>query len=223
MADQPIRQVAYKVRISDLISNKYTKEEGKWEPNYVQIGDLKVSRVNVIANVISNYQSGEGDYSTITIDDGTESIQLKAWKEDTRVMEGIEIGDIVLVMGKIREYNEEKYITPEIIRKLEEPEWLLYRKKELEKIYGEAKKRKEEEKESSITIKEEVVSNKKSDPERQKILNIVEKLSSKEGADKLEIIKESGLEEQEADGIIQSLLMDGEIFELKPGKIKILG
>jgi len=226
MDSQPIRQVAYKVWVSDLVNNEYKQEKGEWEPNYVLVHDKKVSRVNIIANVITNYKNEQGDYVSITMDDGSASIQVKAWKEDVSLIEGLEVGTTVLIIGRIREYNNEKYLTPEIVRKLDKPEWLIYRKKEITKEYGDLiKKTEQTKKENGINIvtEEEVVDSPSREGNRQKILNIIENLSSEEGADKLEIIKEAQLDEQTADGIIQSLLMEGEIFEIKPGKIKILG
>ena len=46
------RQVAYKTAISDILKADYVKEEGEWVPNYVKIGDKKVSRVNILAVVV---------------------------------------------------------------------------------------------------------------------------------------------------------------------------
>jgi RPA family protein len=226
MENQPVRQVAYKVWISDIVNNEFIKEEGEWEPNYLTIQDKKVSRVNIIANVITNYKNDEGDYVSVTIDDGSNSIQVKAWKEDISILTGLEIGETILLIARVREYNNEKYLTPEIVKKLDKPEWLVYRKKELEKVYGSLVVKTEpikEELNEGAPVEEEVVSSSNEDGNRQKILNIIETLATEEGADKLDIIKDSELNDQTAEGIIQSLLMEGEIFELKPGKIKILG
>jgi len=234
MENQQIRQVAYKVWIADIVNNEFIKEKGEWDPNYVLIKDKKVSRINIIANVITNYSSAEGDYSSITIDDGSNSIQLKAWKEDVKLLSDLNVGETILVIGRVREYNNEKYLTPEVVKLLKFPEWLMYRKKELNKEYGEpiTTKRKinpqKEEIKDAIKInnnppEEELIEDSNNEGARQKILNIIEKIATEEGADKLEIIKESNLDDQTADGIIQGLLMEGEIFEIKPGKIKILG
>ena len=226
MENQPVRQVAHKVWISDIITNEFIKEKGEWEPNYLLVHDKKISRVNIIANVITNYKNEEGDYVSVTIDDGSNSIQVKAWKEDVSILTGLEVGETILMIARVREYNNEKYLTPEIIKKLDKPEWLVYRKKELTKEYGSLVKKTEPVKEESkigSPVEEEVVDSSGEEGTRQKILNIIENLATEEGADKLDIINKSQLDEQTADGIIQGLLMEGEIFEIKPGKIKILG
>ena len=46
------RQIAYKIRIKDILEGKYVKEEG-WNPNYIVTANEKeVSRVNIIGIVI---------------------------------------------------------------------------------------------------------------------------------------------------------------------------
>lgn len=231
-----IRQIAYKAWISDIVNNEFIRQPGEWEPNYVLIRDLKVSRINIIANVITKYKSEDGDYIFLTIDDGSDNIQVKGWKEDTKLLDEANVGDIILLIGRIKESNSQRYLSPEAIRKLEKAEWLILRKKELTKIYGkfdESNSQKEigvklektptPTKEPDFYVKEEVVNEGSSENERQKVLNMIEKLSSKEGIDKLEIINNSGFNEQKARDIIQDLLREGEVFEIKPGKIKILG
>ena len=131
------RQTAYKIWISDLINSEYIKQEGEWDPNYIQIRDLNVARVNLVANVVLTYSNEDGTYITLTIDDGSGQIQIKAWRDDTILVKDFKIGDTILVIGRIREYNSQIYLTPEIIRKLENPLWLKVRKLELTKLYGE--------------------------------------------------------------------------------------
>ncbi|MDI6798966.1 MAG: OB-fold nucleic acid binding domain-containing protein, partial [Candidatus Aenigmarchaeota archaeon] len=116
------RLVAKKVRISDIVNGKYfsgSKEEMR--PSYVvtPFGD-KISRVNLIATVIDKFQS-EDEYSAITIDDGTEAIRVKTFRESTNLLQNIELGDLVLVIGKLKEYNGEVYVNGEIVKRIEDP------------------------------------------------------------------------------------------------------
>ena len=131
-----IRQIAYKVWVSDIVNNEFIRQSGEWEPNYVLIRDLKVSRVNIIANVITKYKSEDGDYIFLTIDDGSDNIQVKSWKDDTKILDGINVGDTILLIGRIRESSNQRYLSPEVIKKLEKVEWVILRKKELTKMYG---------------------------------------------------------------------------------------
>ena len=145
-------------------------------------------------------------------------------------MEDIEIGETVLLVGKVREYNSQVYIVPEIIKPLSSPEWVELRKKELSRLYGEREVRvqetpkpeeKKEESPQQDEIKVEEVSM-SGNSDRQKILNIIENLDKTEGSDLIEVIQESKLDEESANILIQELLKEGEIFEIKPGKLKII-
>ena len=64
-----IRQTAYKVRIKDLFSGTYAKEEGEFGINYVLFKNKKISRVNIIANVIEKYENEDKSYGVIDFDD----------------------------------------------------------------------------------------------------------------------------------------------------------
>jgi RecG-like helicase len=231
-----VRQIAHKVWISDLVNNEFVKQSGEWEPNYVTIKNLKVSRVNIIANIVTKYKSDEGDYIFLTIDDGSDNIQVKGWKEDAKTLEDSEVGTTILLIGRVRESNNQRYLSPEVIKKLDKPEWLILRKKELTEIYGDSNSItqpvkiespiKESPQEPSPIVKptivEEVVKESSKENERQKILNMIKIDSSDEGVDKSKIINDSEFDEQKTEEIIQNLLQEGEIFEIKPGKVKLL-
>ena len=126
------RQIAYKVRIGDLINGEYIEQEG-WKPNYVVVGDRKISRVNIIAGVIDK-QIGE-NLSTLTVDDGSGNIQIRAFKEDSFKLQNIEIGDIVIIIGRPRRNFNQYFVSYEIVKKLD-PAWAKVRLKELEKAFG---------------------------------------------------------------------------------------
>ena len=55
MAQQLLRQIAYIVRIKDILDGTYTKEEG-WNPSHVKIGENNVSRVNLIGIVLGTVE-----------------------------------------------------------------------------------------------------------------------------------------------------------------------
>ncbi|MBT4334204.1 hypothetical protein HOD61_00065 [archaeon] len=237
------RQTAYKAWISDLINNEYIQQKGEWEPNFVQIRNKQVSRVNIIAIAVEKFNNDDGSYASLSIDDGTETIPLKVWKEEMDIIEGIEVGDIILTIGKIKEYNGLRYILPEIVKKIENPRWVEVRKIELTKEYG-APSIVAEKPSSNISeepITEEVNTSPKvesigieveeeqldsgsqlSKGSRQDLLDIISRSKSEEGMDILELIETSGIDEESANSLIQELLKEGEIFEIKKGKVKII-
>ena len=129
MPEQQIqpRQTAFKVLISDLINGNYVQQEG-WQPNYVQVGDKQISRINLMTAVIDK-QASES-LITITLDDGSGNITAKCFNEDTKKLQDINIGDFVLIIGKLRKYNEQLFIAVEIAKKVD-PVWGKVRKIEL--------------------------------------------------------------------------------------------
>ena len=120
------RHIAYKLRIRDILSSRYVKIEGV-NPNYLQINDQEVSRVNVIGFVVQ--KSDMDNYSGLLIDDGTGKIPARAF-ENNFLLNNIDIGDVVLVIGRPREYLEEKYLLVEIAKKIN-PLWAKARSLEL--------------------------------------------------------------------------------------------
>ncbi len=131
----PKRQTAQKVWISMLHQGSYVKQLGEYDPNFIQYNGMDIARVNIIGTIVAKYVGDNTAYVALTLDDGSGSIRLKAWKEDALVLEKFKPGDLVLVVGKPREYNEEIYISPEIVKKTE-PNYELVRKLELIHLHG---------------------------------------------------------------------------------------
>jgi len=217
----PKRNTAYKFWIKDLLNAVPISQDGL---HVFDIRGREASRVNIIAAVVDKQTNEEKTFSSITLDDGTETIRVKTWNEDVKKLESINIGDPVIVIGKISLYGNELSIRPEIVKQ-QEPEWLLVRKKELEKTYGKP----EELKEKPITeetppheITEEVVVSGPTITTRQKILELVEKETAKEGIETTRLIRLSGLKEEEAEKAIDELLREGELFQPRTGFLKVI-
>ena len=233
MAQQQ-RQTAYKVWLSDLINGNYVKNEGEWESNYVEVKDFQVSRINLVANVVFRFESDDENFCSVTLDDGSETIRVKTWKEDTSRLDGFKVGDIVMLIGRVREYNNEIYLTPEVVNKVENPNWELVRKLELIKRCGKPSyEKKREVKVEASSVGTESVSEEKpvveedivedgGDNKRQLILELITKNDSEEGVEMNEVVKESKLGEEEVTSIIDELLKEGEIFQPKQGRLKVI-
>jgi RPA family protein len=126
------RQVAKKVQIKTINLGDFVKQEG-FNPSYVDIEGFRISRVRVLATVIDKFVSEDGNYATLTLDDTTDTIRCKVFR-DLEIIENIEKGDLIDVIGKIKEYNEERYIQPEIIVKIDDSNFEVLRKLEIEKF-----------------------------------------------------------------------------------------
>ena len=224
MAEPQKRQIAYKVRIGEILSSRYVKEEG-WQPNYIlTIEGKKISRINLIAAVISMQR--EDSTSSVVVDDGTGEILLRSFEGFLELKE-IGVGDIVNIIGKPREFGQEKYILPEIMKRLQNPGWIGVRNLELSRLTGDIKDTKApvpEIKGGEKVVEEAVEGAKAAGPEKvtpfQKIYSLIKELDSGEGAEISEVGRRSGLDN--AEEILAELLKEGEIFEIRRGRVKVL-
>ena len=195
------RQIAYKVRISDILSSRLSKENMSL---YVIVNNLNVSRVNIISTLV--YKDEDASYGSAIIDDGTGRISLRSF-EGKGIFSKIDVGDIILIVGKIREFNDERFIVPEIIKKINNQDWINVRNIELQNNVV-AKLGDEE-----SLIEDNVNS-------ADDVLSLIRKLDSGEG-----VLIDDVLKESKNDGVektLSKMLENGDIFEIKPGKIKIL-
>jgi RPA family protein len=209
------RQTAFKVWIKELLYNPYVEQQGELQPNYIEIRNQRVSRINVIATVIDKQESPQ--LLTLTLDDGSSSIQAKAFNEDMLKFASLSIGDLLLVIGKPRKYNQQLYISLEIAKKLD-PLWSKVRKIELEK-QAPLSQIIQVQQENHQPVVEEVV---KENNERKHILEAIQVLDQGEGTDVLTIIRETKLPENIVEEIVEDLLKDGEIYQPRPNLIKTL-
>lgn len=207
MSEQFKRNIAYKCKIGDLLIGNPIFSEEKFV--CIELGDKKISRVNIIGNIIDRYdREGEKQYTFFTFDDGSGQIKLKVFGEDAEKFKGINSGETVVVIGVVRNFNNETYLSPEIIRS-QDTRYLLIRKLELEK----------ENKSFSPKIEKKEVS-----AIRDKLLEKIKNSEEAGGIDLDNLIiefKEASPEiiNQE----VQKFLEEGIAFEPRPGRIRYLG
>jgi len=219
--EQIERQVAYKIWLSNLNNGEYTKQEGEFAPNYINVDGKKISRINTVATVIQKTTSDDETYSSLTIDDGSAQIRVKAWKEDVKIFSEVDVSDLILLIGKLREYQDELYITPEVVKKVS-PKFQILRNLELNKEYGKPKPLSMElnTKEETIEVKEEKIGN-SPEQNRQVLLDKIQEFDQGEGAEISKVLTNSGIEEKEAEKMLQSLLLEGEVFNISSDKVKL--
>ena len=209
MAEQQFkRNTAYKLRIGDLLVGKAEMNGDKFA--FLQLGNKKVIRVNIIGNIVDKYEAdGERKYVFFTLDDGSGQIKLKAFGDDNEKFKTVTQGQTVTVIGTLKHWNNETYVGPEIIKETD-PKYLLLRKLETEQ-------------DKSIVVsttqdKTQIIAIK------DKILDLVKAAEENGGLelDKL-IIELNGFSPMIINQEIQRLLEEGIIFEPRPGKIRYLG
>ena len=186
---------AYKLDISDIISSPYVKTEADLEPNYIDIaGKLRVIRVRILAKVTFKYISDDGNYASITLGDGKNSIRVKAW-QDIKCLKETEKEDLIDIIANVREWNGEVYLVPEVLRKIDDPDFETLRRLEIQKF------RKDMDLPEKKDIEKEIGSENKTVPGTSAIVDVDTKdtkdIDDKEKEDKAETLKEESPAKEE--------------------------
>jgi RPA family protein len=211
MADQEIkRQTAYKCTIDTVNKGTLVKKQG-WESNYIMTEYGDISRVNIIAVVVSK------EDNNLNLDDGTGQISGRIFERPEQLQD-IDIGDIVLVIGRPREFNNKIYLTIELIRKIN-PGWVAYRKKELSLIQK-IREPKEIESMEKKVMEPKIIESTATIGSKEKISKIIRELDHGEGASTDDVLRLSKVSNGEE--IISDMMMRGEIYEAKAGYIKLM-
>jgi RecG-like helicase len=201
------RNIAFKYRIGDLLIGKPVMDGDRF--SFLELGSKKIVRVNIIGNIIDKYESG-GDrkYIFFTLDDGSGQIKLKCFSDDVERFKNVFQGQTVLVIGSLRNFNNETYISPEIIKE-QDTKYLLIRKLEIEK---------DKNKGAVPLAKEQIFAVK------DRILGII-KEAEKDGGIEMDMIIMSlrDISSEIINQEIKRLLEEGIVFEPRPGKIRWLG
>ncbi len=194
------REIARKAGISEINSGLNSDSEG-------------ARRVNVFATVVEKISEEGKPYRSLVIDDGTGQIQLRFFDgSDETLFQIAQVGDFSIIIGKVRQYNDEKYIIPEIVKKLN-VKWAEVRQLELKIMRvqpGKAEKIME-----NCPLDSDLVCQ-----DKMKIYRTVKELDGGKGAEISDVIKMSG--NINAETIIRSMIQSGDLFEVLPGKLKVL-
>ena len=203
--------VCRKLRVIDIVN-------GEWDDENQCVRTVfgKVNEIRAFGTVMDKFVTEDGKYSYIILDDGTETIRLKTWRDDVRRMDGIEKGDIVDIIGKLNYYNEEIYIFPKIIKKISYNFWLLRHLEIIENLKT-LPKEKIETKVTKEKKKEEIEEFEILDSDVT-IKKILETLKSGEFS-KEEIIERTSLDEIDVELALRELTDEKKIEE-KNGKFK---
>jgi len=197
------RNIAYKFRIGSILAGKPIIEAERLK--HVEIEGKQAVRVNILANIIDKYvQEGEKKFASITLDDATGQIKVKTFGEDIEKFSTFNQGDTILLVGLLRSWNNEVYLTPEIMKK-KDPSYLLIRKLEVE-----LNQPKKIDKDQLLQLKEKIT--------------LMIKTSEKDGGIDIDkIILEAKEPPEIINSEIKRLLEDGVIYEPRPGKLRYLG
>ena len=226
------RSTAYRIRLKNIVNSPYEKREG-FNPSVIKFNTLEISRVNVVASIVGKYLTDDQNYCAITLDDGSETIRVKNFGAEVGVIKELNVGDIVRIIGKVKEYNEEKYIAGEISKVLN-PNWIIVNELELSN-------QKQTETDTSTTDStNKVIETKPNSSENEEIISISSDSGDSESSIKQKILqylknndKGTGvimdqimtsldISSEEVKNSLYELLKVGEIYEPKKGILKIL-
>lgn len=202
------RNIAHKLRIGDILIGKPILDNERF--SFLELGDKKIIRVNLVGNIVDKYESeGESKYLSLTLDDGSGQIKLKCFGDDSDKFRNILQGQTIVIIGLLRVFNNEIYISPEIIKEID-IRYLLVRKLEIEK---------ERNKNNSTSMQRGQIN-----AARDRILEMVKNSESQGGmeTDYL-IINLREISPAVINQEIKRLLEEGIIFEPRPGKVRWLG
>lgn len=229
-----LRQTARKVRIHDLMNGTWVKKEGM-EASFVTTPQGEdVARARILATVVAKFISEDGNFGSITLDDGSDTIRAKCFKE-LNLLKKAEVGDLMDLIGKTREYNGEIYLLSEIIQKVKDPNWELLRRLELIRKLrgfkggkpqaGVAPERQETPRQAPETRQQAQEGQKPAEAGeggsgelRKSILKMIE--SEPEGMEFKEIMQKAGAPEPRVEAILNDILSEGICYEPTPGKIR---
>ena len=236
------RAIAIKLNINHILSGTYVKADGK---NYLETTwGVHVSRVHILGTIVrkwvspadSESKSDRTPQASLTVDDGTETIRLKAWKDDIKIFEDFQIGDIIDVVGHIREYDNEKYIAPEFIKTIENPNWELIHELNIIESLSRVKSNKNlqqisvETQQISVAAQQitpkasaslKSVQNQKS-IFKDKIVELIRNLDEGQGISKNQLKINLKIPEIEFENALTDLINEGTIYQPSSGKFKIL-
>lgn len=206
--DQFKRHIAYKLRIGDILMGKPIFDQEKFK--HIELGNKTIARVNVLGNIVERFDSeGERIYTFLKLDDGSGQISLKIFADDVEKFKGIDQGLTVVVIGMVRSWNNEIYITPEIIKE-QDPKYLLVRKLETENLRS---------KDTSPLIDKTQIT-----AVKDRILGTI-KAAEEEGGIEMDkiIMNLRDVSPEIINQEVHKLLEEGIVFEPRPGKVRYLG
>ena len=212
-----VRFAAIKTTIRELLSSPYVEEEGNFN-HILSPWQGKIIRLSLLATIVEKEMYGT--ITNILVDDGTGKIIVRFF-EGNPLAHNLNLGEVILIIGKLRKYNQEKYISPEIVKKMPAA-WLKVRALELKsgltaKVPPPAIDSMN--KENPQMIEEIAITDEPLLP-RQKIAQLIKEMDDGKGVLIEDLLEKSPI--QETEQVLGQMLESGEIFQILPGKVKVL-
>ena len=221
------------MRIEELLRGQYRRSEDGSEPSHVlSPWGTQIIRARVMGTVVDKFMREDGSYGTITIDDGSGLIRAKAWGKDVERIGKVSVGDLVDVIGRVREFEGEIYLAPDVVVSISDPNWETVRTLEIVRerrellskgvrpnLVREPRPTQLDVEARGIPETVETLSQPPvADEVKNKVVSALRELP--EGATPSELAEQTQLEQQEVERALRDLLTEGRVYEPEAGKYK---
>lgn len=223
------RDVAQRISVAGILNGNF--QENEYGASTLNVNGNPIRRINLLATVVAK-NDREGQKSLV-VDDGTGQIRLRFFENDWQFGKS-EIGDFVLIIGRLRRFGAESYVVPEILKPVKDVKWadarrleLMAKESSVHAVQGETAAADVADATVGAVVQEENLgkSEGNSGPdivskEKVEIYSIIKSLDSGRGADMVEVISKAG--SRDAERLIREMLKSGDLFEALPGRLKVL-
>jgi RPA family protein len=192
------REIAIKLMIKDIVEADYSED---LQNPFISVFGRQIKRVNCMGALISSVKTPGG--FSLTIEDSTGSIMAQYFEDEIKA----NVGDIVNIVGRVRTFENEKFLVPEILKKVDNLLWMEYHRKNSPELLKNLS--------SSIEKVPE-----KQETTAEKLLSCIRVLDDGNGAYVDNVV--STVRSPDSESQVKKLLELGTIFETAPGKVKIL-
>jgi hypothetical protein len=228
MPSQFARQTAIPCTLEELKNGMWLQNDGL-VPSGVRTSRGMIARASTIGVMVDKRSD-----AAFSLDDGTSIITVRSF-DNNPVPVRADVGDMILVIGRPREYQSERYLVLEVCKKLRNPAWAQYRKRELEaglRIEESAMRPMNTEAMTplatvgpgeitgQISIPADSVGGEVKKNPFELLIGKIKELDAGDGADLEDVLSSLLLDGGEK--YVRTLIEEGEIFETRPGKVKVL-
>jgi RPA family protein len=240
-----MKPTAYKLKVEDLVKGEYIRSIGGTEPSHLLTPwGQRVTRARVMGTVVDKFVREDQSYAVLRLDDGSGTVSIRAWRDGVPELSRIEVGSTIDIIGRVREFEGEVYLAPELIIPVEDPNWELVRELEIAEFRREALSRGARPggmprvalKPAQLSIQltpplqaaepalgeEEPPLPEVPEEIKKRIILAIEKLDRGSGASSSEVSNELNLPQPQVEDALRVLLVEGEIFEPQAGRFRLM-
>jgi len=204
------RQTAFLVKVGELLEAHPTDQQPA--AFFLPSRKIMVGRANLMGFIIDKENAGAG-FDEFVLDDGSGKIAVRNF-DASLSLGNLSIGDVVNVVGRVRDYNNVRYVIPEVIRKVDKA-MLDLRELEL------ARQKLPEELEPKAAPKPNVPPKPLDEASpKQSVYEVIQELDTGSGVEIQDVRQRCNV--KDIDKVINNLIEDGEIFKVSSSKVKVL-